>query len=86
MEIERARDDVIVAATAAGTTIAIALLSGVSGTVEVATLPRVAPIAVYAVYRFSRKGGPYGSLDRPRNWALAALLTGVVVIVGSMIG
>lgn len=85
MEIERARDDAVVAASAAGATIAIALLSGVAGVVEIATPPRVAPIAVYAVYLFSRKGGPYGSLDRPRNWALASILTGVVVVVGSAV-
>ncbi|MUW13548.1 hypothetical protein GJ633_01950 [Halorubrum sp. CBA1125] len=85
MEIERARDDVLVAAAAGGTTIAIALLSGVVGVVEVATLPTLAPLAVYAAYLFSRKGGPYGPLDDPRNWAVTAVLAGVVVLAAAAV-
>jgi len=85
MEIERARDDVVVAAGAGGTTIAVALLSGVAGVVDVATLPTLAPLVVYAVYLFSRKGGPYGSLDRSRNWAAAAVLVGVIVVAASVV-
>ncbi|EMA68749.1 hypothetical protein C461_03942 [Halorubrum aidingense JCM 13560] len=80
MEIERAREDAIVAASAGGTTIAIALLSGVVGVVDVATLPTLVPLAVYAVYLFSRKGGPYGSFDTPRNWAIAAVIAGALVL------
>ena len=79
MEIERARDDLVVAASAGATTIAVALLSGAAGVVEAGTLPTLAPLAVYAGYLFSRKGGPYGSIDEPRNWAAAAALAGVVV-------
>lgn len=85
MEIERAREDLVVAASAGATTIAIAVLSSVVGVVSVGTLPTLAPLAVYAVYLFSRKGGPYGSLDEPRNWALAALLTGVAVVVAATV-
>lgn len=81
MELERARDDLVVAASAGATTVAVALLSGVAGVVEVGTLPTLAPIAVYAAYLFSRKGGPYGPLDEPRNWAIAAALVGVVVVI-----
>jgi len=81
MEFERARDDLVVAASAGATTVAVALLSGVAGVVEVGTLPTLAPIAVYAAYLFSRKGGPYGPLDEPRNWAIAAALVGVVVVI-----
>ncbi|GAB7008213.1 hypothetical protein [Halorubrum trueperi] len=83
MELERAREDVVVAASAGATTIALALLSGVVGVVQVATLHTLAPLAVYAVYLFSRKGGPYGPFDRPRNWALAAVVVGIAVIVAS---
>jgi hypothetical protein len=83
MEIERARDDLVVAASAGAATIAVALLSGVVGVVEVGTLPTLAPLAVYAVYLFSRKGGPYGTLDEPRNWGIAAVLTGVAVVAAS---
>ncbi|WP_144799137.1 hypothetical protein [Halorubrum depositum] len=85
MEIERARDDLIVAASAGATTVAVALLSGVANVVEVGTVPTLAPLGVYAVYLFSRKGGPYGSLDEPRNWAIAALLAGVVVVVAAAV-
>jgi len=47
------------------------------------TLPTLAPLAVYAVYLFSRKGGPYGALDEPRNWAVAAALVGVIVVIAA---
>jgi len=80
MEIERAREDAVVAAGAGGATIAVALLSGVAGVVHVDTLPTLVPLAVYAVYLFSRKGGPYGAVDTARNWALAAVISGVVVV------
>lgn len=85
MEIERAREDALVAAAAGGTTVAIALLSGVAGVVGVATLPTLVPLAVYAVYLFSRKGGPYGSVDTAGNWALTALCSGVFVLVASVL-
>jgi hypothetical protein len=79
MDIERAWGDLLVAASAGATTVAIAVLSDVVAVVDVATLPTLAPIAVYALYLFSRKGGPYGSFDEPRSWAVAAALAGVVV-------
>lgn len=80
MEIERAREDAVVAASAGGTTIAVALLSAAVGVVDVDTLPTLAPLAVYAAYLFSRKGGPYGPLDTHRNWAITAALVGVAVV------
>jgi hypothetical protein len=85
MEIERAREDLVVAASAGATTIAIAVLSGVAGVVDVGTLPPLAPLVVYAVYLFSRKGGPYGPLDEPRNWAIAAVLVGVIVVAAAAV-
>jgi len=81
MEIERAREDAVVAASAGGTTVVIALVSGLAGIVSVDTLPTLVPLAAYAMYLFSRKGGPYGAFDTARNWAIAAALSGVVVIV-----
>jgi hypothetical protein len=83
MEVERAWGDLVVAASAGATTVAVALLSDVAGVVDVATFPTLAPITVYALYLFSRKGGPYGSLDEPRNWAVATALAGVVVVAAS---
>ncbi|WP_128904415.1 hypothetical protein [Halorubrum amylolyticum] len=85
MEIERARDDLLVAASAGATTIAVAVLSSVTTVVDVATLPTLAPIAVYAVYLFSRKGGPYGPRDDPRNWAVAAAVVGVIAVLPSAV-
>ncbi|ELZ47470.1 hypothetical protein C464_08645 [Halorubrum coriense DSM 10284] len=83
MEIERAREDALVAGVAGAATVAVALLSSFTGVVSVATLPTLAPLAVYALYLFSRKGGPYGALDTARNWAVAAGATGVVVALAS---
>ena len=85
MEIERAREDALVAGVAGATTIAIALLSSFTAIASVATLPTLAPLAVYALYLFSRKGGPYGTLDTARNWAVAAALVGVVILVVSAV-
>ncbi|WP_096393218.1 hypothetical protein [Halorubrum trapanicum] len=83
MEIERAREDALVAGVAGAATVAIALLSSFTGVVSAATLPTLAPLAVYALYLFSRKGGPYGALDTARNWAVAAGVVGAVVLLGS---
>lgn len=85
MEIERAREDLLVAASAGATTVAVAVLSSVTAAVSVGTLPTLAPLAVYAVYLFSRKGGPYGSLDEPRNWAIAAVVVGAAVVVAAAV-
>ncbi|ELZ40063.1 hypothetical protein C463_16212 [Halorubrum californiense DSM 19288] len=85
MEIERAREDALVAGIAGAATVAIALLSSLTGVVSVATLPTLAPLAVYALYLFSRKGGPYGSFDTARNWAVAAAVVGVVVLGASAV-
>ena len=80
MEIERAREDVLVAASAGLSTVVVALLSRFVSGVAVGTLPALAPLAVYLAYLFTRKGGPYGSIDTPRNWAVLAVAVGVVVL------
>ena len=84
MEIERAREDALVAAVAGATTVATSLLSSFTGAVSVATLPTLAPLAVYALYLFSRKGGPYGAFDTARNWAAAAAVVGAAVVLASL--
>ena len=84
MEIERAREDALVAAVGGATTVAIALLSSFTGLMSVATLPTLAPLAVYALYLFSRKGGPYGAFDTARNWAVAAAATGAIVVLAAV--
>ncbi|MFC5278532.1 hypothetical protein ACFPM1_07155 [Halorubrum rubrum] len=80
MEIERAREDVVVAASAGLSTVAVALLSSFVSGVTVGTLPSLAPLAVYLAYLFTRKGGPYGSVDTPPNWAALAVAVGVAVL------
>ena len=85
MEIERAREDALVAAVAGAATVAVALLSSFTAVVSVATLPTLAPLAVYALYLFTRKGGPYGPRDDPRNWAVAAAVVGVIVVLPSAV-
>ena len=84
MEIERAREDALVAAVGGATTVAIALLSSFTGLMSVATLPTLAPLAVYSLYLFSRKGGPYGAFDTARNWAVAAAATGAIVVLAAV--
>ncbi len=86
MEIARAREDLLVAASAGVTTVALAVASSAVATVTVGTIPALAPIAVYLVYLFSRKGGPYGPWDTPRNWALAAVGVGGIVLVLGAVG
>ncbi|MFC7096134.1 hypothetical protein [Halobaculum marinum] len=77
MDLSDARDDLLVAATAAAgalvLTVGVDLVAGVA----VPTLLRLAPLAVYFVYLFTRKGGPYGTLDTHRNWMI---LVGVVTV------
>ncbi|MDB9235151.1 hypothetical protein [Halorubrum ezzemoulense] len=85
MEIERAREDALVAAVAGATTVAVALLSSFTAVVSVATLPTLAPLAVYASYRFSRKGGPYGAFDTARNWAIASAVVGALTLLASVV-
>ena len=85
MEIERAREDALVAAVAGAATVAVALLSSFTAAVSAATLPTLAPLAVYALYLFTRKGGPYGSFDTARNWAAAAAVVGGIVTIASAV-
>ncbi len=85
MEIARAREDLLVAASAGLTTVVLAVVSSVVTAVTVGTLPALAPIAVYLAYLFSRKGGPYGPWDTSRNWALvAAAVGGAVIVLGTL--
>ncbi|MES3162322.1 MAG: hypothetical protein PPP55_12255 [Halorubrum sp.] len=86
MELERAREDLLVAATGGGATVALAVASSVVEGVRVGTIPALAPIAVYLAYLFSRKGGPYGPWDTAPNWALVAAGVGVVTLVVGALG
>ncbi len=85
MEIERAREDLVVAGAAAGTTVVVVLLARIGTIAPPGTIRTLASLFVYFAYLFSRKGGPYGAWDVPRNWAVAAALIGVGVVVSTVI-
>jgi hypothetical protein len=84
MEFERAHEDLLVATIGAAATVLLALVSRGVAAVTVGPIGSLAPLGVYAAYRFSRKGGPYGSLDTARNWAiLAGAVGGIVLLLGA---
>ncbi|SNR23839.1 hypothetical protein [Halorubrum vacuolatum] len=85
MKIERAREDLVVAGSGAGATVVLAILSSVGLVGEISSIAMLAPVFVYFAYLFSRKGGPYGSWDLARNWAILAILVALGVLVGSLV-
>ncbi|WP_435064923.1 hypothetical protein [Halobaculum sp. EA56] len=74
MDLSDAREDLAVAGAAAlgavALTVGLDLLAGV----PVPLAARVAPLVVYFAYLFTRKGGPYGSFDTPRNWTVLVVV------------
>ncbi|WP_435130219.1 hypothetical protein [Halobaculum sp. D14] len=70
MDFDSARDDLLVAGVAAACALALTFGVDVLAGVTVPTLFRAAPLGVYFLYLFSRKGGPYGPLDTTRNWVV----------------
>lgn len=85
MEIERAREDLVVAGAAAGTTVVVVLLARIGTIAPPGTIRTLASLFVYFAYLFSRKGGPYGSWDVARNWAALAVLVGVVTLAVAVV-
>ncbi|MEZ3143314.1 hypothetical protein [Halobaculum sp. MBLA0143] len=80
MDLDSTKEDTLVAASAAGTAVAVTVVTELLLNLDAALWLRVLPLAVYLVYLFSRKGGPYGSLDTPRTWSAAAVVTGVLAV------
>ncbi|GAB6878008.1 hypothetical protein JCM17823_02820 [Halorubrum gandharaense] len=80
MELDRAREDLVVAITAAAVTVSVALVGRFVPAIDPGTFPMLAPVGVYFAYVFTRKGGPYGALDTARNWAVLAVLVGIAVL------
>ena len=80
MQLERAREDLLVAGAGAATTVALAITATV-GVVGISSLAMLAPVYVYLAYLFSRRGGPYGSWDVARNWALVTVLVGLGILM-----
>jgi hypothetical protein len=77
MDLSDARQDLGVAAAAALGAVALTVGLDLLGGVAVSTPARVAPLVVYFAYLFTRKGGPYGSLDTPRNWTVLVVVVTV---------
>lgn len=77
MDLSDAREDLGVAAAAALGAVALTVGLDLIAGVPVSTPARVAPLVVYFAYLFTRKGGPYGSFDTPRNWAVLVVVVTV---------
>ncbi|SEH43448.1 hypothetical protein SAMN05192561_1011033 [Halopenitus malekzadehii] len=86
MDLEDAREDVIVAAVAAVSTIAVAVVGRLVPVTDPGTVPTLAPIGVYLLYLFTRKGGPYTALDTVRNWGLLAVASAFAAIGYGILG
>ena len=86
MRYDSVREDLLVAGVAAacavGLTAALVVLVGVA----VPFWLRAAPLLVYAVYLFTRKGGPYGRFDTPRNWAALTVVVTLVAAAVAVLG
>ena len=81
MDLESAREDMVVAVAAAGTAIAVTAVTELALGLDTPLVVRAVPLFVYLFYRLTRKGGPYGSLDTPATWAALAVASGVATVV-----
>ncbi|WP_129115693.1 hypothetical protein [Halegenticoccus tardaugens] len=63
-------DDLLVAGVAAGCTIALTAALKYGLGLDASLVARLAPLYVYFLYVFSRKGGPYGRYDTPAAWSV----------------
>lgn len=80
MDLESTKEDTLVAGAAAGTAVAVTVVTELLLNLDAPLWLRALPLIVYLLYLFSRKGGPYGSLDTPRTWSLAAVASGLVAV------
>ncbi|AUX09601.1 hypothetical protein AArcSl_1976 [Halalkaliarchaeum desulfuricum] len=81
MDLEQAREDLLVAGVAAGCAIGLTLGFEYVLAASIPLQYRLIPLLVYVVYVFSRKGGPYGRYDTPMAWAVLAVLVTVATAV-----
>ena len=63
-------DDAVVAAVAAGCTVAFTLLTVYALDADVGVAVRMAPIVPYFAYLFTRQADLPPAFDSPRNWSL----------------
>jgi hypothetical protein len=80
MDIDSAKEDLLVAGGAAGTAVVVTVITEILLDANASLLLRAVPLYVYFLYVFTRKGGPYGSIDTPRNWAVLTVLSGIGVL------
>lgn len=86
MDTDRVRRDVGVAAVAGGVAVLVTLLLEFALGVEVSLFVRAAPLYVYALYVFTRKGGPYSRFDTARVWMGLAAVAGLGVLLVGLVG
>ncbi|MEZ3114354.1 hypothetical protein RYH80_00235 [Halobaculum sp. MBLA0147] len=80
LDIESAKRDLVVAAAAAATAVLVTVVTEVVLGLGVSILLRAVPLYVYFLYRFTRKGGPYASIDTHRTWAVLAAVSGLAIV------
>ncbi|MFB6301565.1 MAG: hypothetical protein ABEH78_01695 [Haloferacaceae archaeon] len=72
------RADLLVAGTAAGSAIALTLLTRVLLDLPAGPLLRLSPLAVYPLYLLLGRGDTGSVIEDPRLWAGAAVLAALV--------
>lgn len=81
MDLDRARDDLLVAGVAAGCAIALTLGFEYALSAPIPLQYRLTPLLIYVLYTVTRKGGPYGRYDTPKTWAILAVLVTIVTAI-----
>lgn len=81
MELDSARDDLLVALVAAASLIGLALANRFLLGVDPGLLVELSPLYVYLAYLFTRNGDPYAGVDTPRNWAVLAVAVAVATFL-----
>ena len=80
MDLDDATADLMVAAAAAGCTVAVTVILEYVLAVEASTVLRLSPLFVYFVYLFGHRQLPE-RLDQPRLWIALTALVGMAVIL-----
>lgn len=81
MDLERGRDDLIVAGVAAVCAIVLTVSVTYGFETAIPIYLRLSPLYVYVLYVFTRKGGPYSRFDTPPTWIGLTLLVTVATAV-----
>ena len=73
-------DDATVALVAAGCTVGFTLLTAYVLGVDTGVAVRMAPLAPYFAYLFTRRADLPPSLDSPRNWSLLTVAVTLALV------